>query len=530
MIKLLIVDDEPLVLVGIMSMLNWSGMGIEVCGTAMNGDQALQLIGQHHPELVITDIKMPVLNGLEMIKACKERFTDVPQFIILTSYEEFPLIKEAMKHQVVDYLIKLELNAQMLAESVGKAMARISQSRMKPDGMVEWSPYLFYEKFMIRLLNNLFESEEQFQLQARDLKLDFTAPAYVLCLCTITGIENEQLPQDKLMNLCFSAIQMVGGIAPKYLPCYTATLDLKHFCLIFCIPDPSSYHDAIRKALDETFKMVNYYFNVRICSAVGRSCTNPLLLCESYQDARQIQIYSTSDRPVVFYDDFNSDTKNFGSSTFNLSLFKTEIQKAFETFDADAFCSALDSIVTLFRGNPTRHLQAIDASCNLLYLSISLLPDGENVLSGIFEAYPDSYRSIYKYTHIDQIINWLEVFRDGLARVLRSQHKNYKNHIIRNIQSYIDTHVEEKLSLNDVASLFSISPSYLSILFKKATDIGFTEYVTQKKISRAKAWISEGQMKIYEIADRLGFESAFYFSKVFKKVVGCSPREYMQGK
>lgn len=108
MIKLLIVDDEPLVQIGIKSMLRWDELGIEVCGTAMNGKAALEMIRQYRPDIVITDIKMPVMNGLELVKICRDEFGPIPLFIILTSFEEFSLIKEAMSYQAVDYLIKLE--------------------------------------------------------------------------------------------------------------------------------------------------------------------------------------------------------------------------------------------------------------------------------------------------------------------------------------------------------------------------------------------------------------------------------------
>ena len=96
MIKLLIVDDEPLVQIGIKSMLRWDELGIEVCGTAMNGKAALEMIRQYRPDIVITDIKMPVMNGLELVKICRDEFGPIPLFIILTSFEEFSLIKEAM--------------------------------------------------------------------------------------------------------------------------------------------------------------------------------------------------------------------------------------------------------------------------------------------------------------------------------------------------------------------------------------------------------------------------------------------------
>lgn len=111
----------------------------------------------------------------------------------------------------------------------------------------------------------------------------------------------------------------------------------------------------------------------------------------------------------------------------------------------------------------------------------------------------------------------MTIFRDGLCEVLKSKRKTYKAHVITNVQKYINNHISEKLTLNEVAGVFGLSPNYLSILFKKNCRIGFSEYIAQAKINRAKALLLEQDMKIYEAADRLGFESAFYFSKVFKK-------------
>ena len=201
-----------------------------------------------------------------MIKRCQEELNFFPQFIVLTSYEEFPLIKEAMKYQVIDYLVKLELDAPSLTQSVNKALKHISESKKSSDELPVSGTHFFYEKFMIRLLNNLFENEEQFHRQSQDLRLDFTFPAYVLCLCTIIGRDSKQLPQDKLLNLYLSTKKMVEEIAPKYLTCYVASLDLNHFCIIFCLDsgNPVSYRSKVKNVLEETFKMVNNYFNVRI--------------------------------------------------------------------------------------------------------------------------------------------------------------------------------------------------------------------------------------------------------------------------
>ena len=129
MYQLLIVDDEPLVQAGIRSMLNWNEMNIEICGTAMNGQAAWKLIEEKSPDIVITDIKMPVMSGLELAKVCRERYGEnCPYFIILTSYEDFQMARDALSYQVSDYLVKLELTPEILKNTIDRVLSQISQS------------------------------------------------------------------------------------------------------------------------------------------------------------------------------------------------------------------------------------------------------------------------------------------------------------------------------------------------------------------------------------------------------------------
>ena len=155
MYQVLIVDDEPLVQAGIRSMLNWSELDMEICGTAMNGQAALKIIEDTSPDIVITDIKMPVMSGLELIKICRERFGQThPQFIILTSYEDFHMAKEAVSYQVSDYLVKLELTPDILKEAVSKVKKQIQKAETteKPSTV---SVHPFNDKFFISLLHKL---------------------------------------------------------------------------------------------------------------------------------------------------------------------------------------------------------------------------------------------------------------------------------------------------------------------------------------------------------------------------------------
>ncbi len=528
MIKLLIVDDEPLVQIGIKSMLNWAEYGIEVCGTAMNGAAALSLIEEYSPEIVITDIRMPIMNGLELAKAVREKYGKIPLFIFLTSYEEFQLIKEAMTYEAVDYLIKLELSAESLAEAVTKAITRLKNLQDSMKYRDAGRPLLqgFYEKFFLRLLHNLFEDEEQFLYQAKDLKMDFSESCYCTALCEIRESGNASMDNGKLINLYNSTLQMSRDIINKYVPAYVASLDMKHFAVIFHLPTMEDFNlEKVEQALKHSGEMVHNYFNVTVYAGVGRAVEQPLWISESYQEARQAFVDVSESDPVVTFVSNGTDTQR---NAFNISVFKNDITKAFDEFDTDVLYRTLTDMMELFQSHPHHFLQAVDGACNILYLALSLLPEGAETMDEIFASYSDSYRSIYRFTTVEQINEWLTIFRDGLCSVLKSKRKTYKAHVITNVQKYINNHITEKLSLNEVAGVFGLSPNYLSILFKKNSQLGFSEYIAQAKISRAKNLLLEQDTKIYEVADQLGFDSAFYFSKVFKKVTGFSPREYIQ--
>lgn len=175
-------------------------------------------------------------------------------------------------------------------------------------------------------------------------------------------------------------------------------------------------------------------------------------------------------------------------------------------------------------------MQALDAASNILYLSISLLQDGESIVSCFFADDPDGYRSLYKQSNVDHVIQWLQSFCDKLCELFQNRRKDYKNHIVTNVRKYINEHVNERLSLNEVAAVFGISPNYLSQLFSKYNDTGFSEYINICKVTESKRLLEEENMKVYEAAEALGFESAFYFSKVFKRVEGVSPTEYINNK
>lgn len=530
MIKLLIVDDEPLVQAGIKSMINWEEHDIHIVGTASNGSIAYDMITQHEPDIVISDIKMPVMTGLELVKKCYDEKRDLPLFIILTSFEEFPLIKEAISYQVFDYLVKLELTADSLLDTLKRAIEKISTLRRDTpaeDSSIS-SLYLLKNQFYTRLILNLFESEQIFLTQSQNLNIDFSYDAFAVSYIRIVSEKSEQMASEKRINLYTSSLQMASELISKHIPCYVLSMDMKHFCIIFFLRGPilSNYKETIINALGQVSSMLNNYYGVTISGSIGSIVHSPLQIADSYQDAKQIFSQVSEDTPFLFLEDasYKQPLKN----VFNMSLFREDIRKAYAEFDEKALYDIFTNIMELFEDKSGHYVQALDAASSILYLSLSLLSNGEQTISEIFENRGNGYRSLYELTNVSQILEWMKELRDGLCNIFVTHNKDYKNHIVVNVKKYIVEHIEEKLTLNNVAEVFNISPNYLSILFSKHNDVGFSDYINQSKIEAAKKMLVDGDYKIYEVSDILGFESAFYFSRVFKKITGLSPRDYVK--
>ncbi len=529
MIKLIIADDEPLVQAGIKSMVNWEELGISIVGTVANGSAAYELICEHQPEIVITDIKMPVMSGLELARKCHEEGRELPVFIILTSYEEFQFVKEALAYQVVNYLIKLELTPEVLTQALRQALAKVAElqkSMGQPSDSYN-SLYLMKEQFYTRLIFNLFESEGQFHTQARNLKIRIDYPAYVAGYIEIKSEKLTHMSSDMQINLYASSLQVARELISKHCACHVLSLDTRHFCVIFFLSEDSrkDYRNMILETLTQVSVMLFNYYSVTIHASVGAPVSTLYQVSVSYQDARQIFSRANADTPILFLEDVtdNAPLKN----VFNFSLFRNDIRKAYDEFDEKALYDIFTSIIELFDAQQTHYVQALDAAGNILYLSLSLLTNGEQIVSEIFRDRSNGYRCLYELSTVPQILEWLRVLRDGLCADFAAQNKDYKNHIVVNVKRYISEHVREKLTLNKVAEAFNISPNYLSVLFSKYNEIGFSDYINQRKVEEAKKMMRDGDLKIYEISDLLGFESAFYFSRVFKKMTGISPRDYI---
>ncbi len=415
MTTVLLVDDEPLCLIGMQSMINWKSLGFELVGAVRNGADALEMIRTRKPDVVITDLMMPVMGGLELAEKCREEDPSLPVFIMLTNYEEFDYIKKSMHLGAVEYLIKIDLTAQALSAALNRAREQVGRENMLRDAECRPSRgnlEQYREILFLRLFSGLFSSRENFEAHCARLDQHFDAPHYTVAYA---ALEKKELPISEQATLCSCVTKMAADILPKYLRgCTVSGMDLEHFAVLIPLDTPEIQEEIIAKALNQAGVILLQYFNVRLQWAVGLPVSDILMLRDSLRSAASLLTQMKPEQSVCF------------------------------------------------------------------------------------------------------------------CRVTNKTPLDYRAQLVERIQNYISRNLSQKLTLNDVAAVFNFSPSYLSQLLSKDGEAGFVEFVTATRIQTAKELMAGSDMKIYEISDRVGFESASYFSKVFKKLEGVSPREYLQ--
>lgn len=531
MMKLLIVDDEPLVCIGLQSMLDWPSYDIEVAGTARNGQQALEMMEADRPDIVISDVKMPVMDGLALARESYARFGRVPLFILLTNYEEFEYVREAMKLQAVDYLIKIELDARTLADVLRKAIdtLQLLKKEESPPLAPRGNRQALREKFFLRLLYNLFDSEEERQAQLQSLQVDLGRGPLAVASFVISPAEGEG-GDERAFSQFSSALRLVRETLSRYFSvCHIVALDLWYLSAV--LGGETQKTDAraayARAAAAHTLRLLNNYLSLSARAGIGHFVNEPQLLSASYQ-ASQHCLRQAGETEPVLAGGAPEEAAAGNNALPAMRELLPEIRRAFSEMDARLLDAELETLSALIASRPGDFLTAADMACNVLYMAISLLPEGGAALQRMLQDFPEGYRSLHHMHHVSEVLEWLQRFRTECCAHLAGQQRSYKRQVIESVKSYINENIDRRLSLQEVASVFNFSPNYLSQLFARHTGEGFVDYITIRKIGAAKDMLRRGEGKVYEIAERLGFDNSFYFSKVFKKVEGVSPREYQQ--
>jgi two-component system response regulator YesN len=529
----MIVDDEPIIRKGIINFIQWDSINCKVTCEATNGIEAKKLIELNKPDIIISDIKMPGMDGIKLSKYVYESFPHI-KVILLTGYSDFEYAQSAIKFNVVDFILKPSSNDKITL-AVKAAIKIISQEQLKIEKIesmkdkLNQNLSLMQEKFLYDYLTGIIQNKTTIENTLIDLNIKLDS-YHVLYFKFTTDTYDELFDMKEKIQNILQEIEKFISIIFKDFTHYNITINCTSICTIINIKK-NIVDNSTSFILDKSKELVNFFNNfmdISISLGISTLHTNLEQVHSAYKEA-------TESLALKFYEDGNIFTySKYAAITPNLnkSLENNYVDKIIDCIKSSNSDIALDTMNTLIyelksSRQPIEYIKNVGILISSL--SFKLLINHYINLSEIVEDSSKTYAHILNCDSISDLTNTLEkviLYAISSLSYLNSQ----DNNIIKVITDYIELNYENQIKLNDLAELAHVNSSYLSRLIKKETGSTLTEIITKIRIEKAKDLLYFSNMKTYEIGIKVGIEDPAYFSQVFKKCTGLSPSEFKKHK
>lgn len=527
MYKVLIVDDEPLARIGITSMLS-SFEELEILPSASNGQIALDIINVQHPDIVISDIKMPVMDGLHLLKEVSSCPEPKPVFIMLTSYDEFEYVRTSINYDACYYLMKMELNRDTLSCALDKAFSRLeARNRQITATADDKSNNLFLNRFYFNLLTYTYHTEEMIRNTAQKFDLDLAATCY-LTVAVHLEFENDRKQEHIQTFASYAAvIAAIRESLTSHYKCHFVAWNQDTIGIIVQLESHNIDFLTLKDLFLRSCSLTMQYFGCSLYFGIGKKVTSLLSLSDSFATSLSVlsgvNFHKLGQR-FFYYKGSDSDrpdsTENQFMSVQNLNR---HLVRAFDNCDCEIFNDTINDLLPMIAQWSSNI--SIGYVSSIIHIIIQCLNDGENMLNEAFSEGSHSYQVLYTYRTPEEIIAYVKRLRNCTLIKMNSMKSDPKYKLVLTAQNYIRDHIYDKLTLNETAAAVGVSPNYLSTLFSTYSDLGFSDYVIHLKVKKAREILSHRTQKVYEVSQLLGFENPHYFSKVYKKFTGFSPTE-----
>ncbi len=505
---LYIADDEKAIRDGIKLIIDWKELGYEVCGEAGNGTEAVSDIARIKPDLVLMDIRMPGLSGLDAIKKLTEEGFD-GHFIILSGYSDFKYAQAAMKYNVRHYLTK-PIDEDELIPAV-KEISQMLDTRANAR-----SRDLFLRnKSKKEIIQDIISHNIDYKL------LNAADPGLSADCYQIIAYENFSMT-DKELPYRFSELFNAAGSRSS------ASIHLEYHG-----------HDILlllgNSGIERFKRFLAHYESVpeenspldHIFVAYGRVVNSLSEISESYAQAEELlsrRFFCVQGQHVLGFDDLPSVQNNLESlENSRIDGYTAQITDYLQTFNRRKVAETLYSIEEyLYHVNAD--ISAVKLFLADLYLRIKeTMTHRYSTLTLPFASNAEIIAFINAQNYLYEIIIY---FSNRFEELMNSIGNSSRDSVIDDILYYIDHNYNTNLKLEMIASLFGYNSSYLGKIFTKTVGDSFNTYVDRIRIDHAVKMLSDSTLKVYEIAEKVGYRNVDYFHKKFKKYMGESPAEY----
>ena len=534
MLKVFLAEDEFIIREGIKNNIDWQAHGYEFCGEASDGELAFPLIQKTRPDILITDIKMPFVDGLALSRLVKKELPET-EIIILSGYEEFDYAKEAIQIGVARYLLK-PINGETLLQEID-SVAEIILGKQKEKEIREK-----YQKEMeensLRDQMDLFQhlvtgdcSMEELLSVADKLDLKIMAPWYSIVLLKIQSMKHDY--EEYSGSIVVVDERIVKLAEPEHVLIFDRALEGRAF--LFKADSEEELLAYQKEYLGDVKEVLSGYANLRYFGGIGTPVNRLREIPASFEDAshafahRYLVAESCILDSSLLMQEGAAENEDFRISAVNPEqIDRAKMQEFLRTGDLDEVVYFVDEFFGKLDGGAMksrifRQYITMDA-----YFSIVDFLKGLGLQKDEIEA-PDQDSSILQdeKSAMDYIVRIMEkalVLREKKAS---SRYEDVVSEVIHYIE---DNYAQEELSLNLLASHVNFSPNHLSMIFSQQTGQTLIRYLTDYRMNRAKELLRCSSKKSSVISMEVGYKDPHYFSYLFKKTQGMTPTQYRGGR
>lgn len=538
MIKVLLVDDDILSRVGLKMLIDWKQYGFIIVGEASNGEEALKMCENLKPDLVVTDMKMPLMDGTSFISTLKENYPWI-KILILSCYDDYAYMKAAIKCGASDYILKSELDSQTLIESLEKIRREIIDTWIKYNkdiqGAQNEEDFDKLSRILLEYLRNPFKMQQYWE------KIDYLIKSYFpnisktrIAMATVKISVNKifsgnfplMSQKNNDMGLLNNVHNLIEGVvSSKSDAIIVDDKEKRNILLLLLIKEKNE----LIKICNSIIRALNTFLSVEVTIGVSNVYEKsdkslPLIYQESLM-ALETRLFIGKNKVIDFL-----AVKDFWEPPLSKNELSRKIDELFEKVYEENQENLLSSIESLFNflineKNMILVKNAITEFVGWYNKQVNMLiAEGSNV--GLTSVNYLNMDEILLFDTLEEIRVFFSSKIEKITEFVKNNYTSKCSKIVRNAMEYIRQNYNKDISLEKISDYIGVSKSYLCYIFKKETGKNIIEYLNDIRVEKAKILLKNTDFKIYEIATKVGFKNERYFTQIFKSKTGFTPTEY----
>ncbi len=525
MLKVLLVDDEQKEISFLLQAVSWAQMGMEVAGVAANGKLADEMEQQLCPDIVLLDVVMPGVTGIELAERIRQRRKDV-HIIFLTGYRSFEFAQQAIQSNVEYYLLK-PIDPEHLRQVLTEVAQRCVDNKRKrfeqqlfQDMLRQNMPGL--REMMLRQLLTGVPAEEQSRLKFYDISLE-DGPACVAVFHAARAIAEGEY-QRNLENYRFAlAVQEILGQDPHYL-FFSLEMEGKYCLIIHGLTDRETVADLLQHIQQNVALMCRE--TVRM--GVGKTVYSIEDIPQSYQTALLALEHCTVDSggEVLFVGDLIPESHTV--APVQLDDMKARLSERVISGQTGKVRQSLEQLTCDLEQLPLTvqvlHTMCIDLTNAVIWKVSTYYP---MVIPALFGG-EISFLPLMELTEPGKMVKWIGGVLLPICENIAERQLSRQGLLAAELKSYMDNNLEKDMTVESIAAVASLSRGYASSIFKKQYGISINQYLLNARMAKAKVLLAQPLLKIRDVAAMVGFFNNAHFSAVFKREVGIPPRDYRE--